>query len=358
MSNIMPNRSSIVKNYFRNSSYPLKHLIDWPRPERPPRRIPEERALTIAAGFKFEKGVLICADTEITQGWSKYRGQKIFAVTFGGKQNPGPKVAFAIAGWVPYAKRAIAVCQEHISKIHLKTPRQLTNEGIRSCIADGLEKFHRKHIYKHPHYGTDAGPSVEFLIGAWSHVTGRPSLFSTSEAVVNEVPDFGCIGIGSYFARYVGNGLYRHDLPLRKIVLLATHLLRQTKNNVPSCGQESQFMTLQVGGEMSPIADFEIATSEVYSEKFVMLFNSMLLDIGDLETDFNNTMERFKNGAMAVRAQTDIANQNHQSLIRFLLFQAQEIDARKAEKERKKTSTSSPSEPVPPPEQSGSSGQE
>jgi 20S proteasome alpha/beta subunit len=315
-----------------------------------------ERALTIAAGFSYlNGGVLLCADSELTEGDAKYSGQKIFPITFGGPQNPGPKIAFAIAGWVPHTKRAISMCKERLREAFHTNHKQLTNEGIRECIESGLDEFHRKYIFSHPFYGTDRGPSIAFVIGCWSAVTGRPSLFVTSENVVNEVHGYDCIGIGSYFARYTCSNLYAYNLPPKKIVLLAAHVLRQTKNNVPSCGKESQFLTIEVGGKMEYIAAFEITAAEVLSEKFTHLLQSLYLDIVDIDEDFAGTMKAFENAAVAVRAHTNIAIQNNLGIMRFLSFNAQRVtQERKDKKEKGKGgATSSSNEPAQPPEQSG-----
>lgn len=68
-------------------------------------------------------------------------------------------------------------------------------------------------------------------------------------------------------------------MTLREITLLATHVLHQTKKNVPNCGKESQFISLRVGGELSPVAYYEVAAGEEYSDKFTLLMNSLLFDL-------------------------------------------------------------------------------
>lgn len=302
MLRIMPNRSSIVKPYF---SYPLKHGVVYsPRPnDRLPYsgRIEASHAMTIAAGFSFVDGVLICADTEVTQSAAKYQESKISSVTFGGENNPGPKLTFAISGWFPHAKRAIAACRVAIREIFLKNPRSLDNERIRGCIEDSLAKFYRKHIFTHPQYGTEAAPSVSLIIGVWSAVTGRPSLLANYETVVNEISGFECVGIGSYFARYACSNLFHSNMTLREITLLATHVLHQTKKNVPNCGKESQFISLRVGGELSPVAYYEVAAGDEYSDKFTLLMNSLLFDLANPEKDFDETMGAVRGAAAFIR---------------------------------------------------------
>ena len=62
--------------------------------------------MTIAAGFMFDKGILLCADTQETySGVMKLQASKIFPADFAAKG--GTKVAFALTGDVAYARRAV-----------------------------------------------------------------------------------------------------------------------------------------------------------------------------------------------------------------------------------------------------------
>jgi 20S proteasome alpha/beta subunit len=259
--------------------------------------------MTIAAGFTLQNGVLICADSQMTTNSAKYSASKIFPVTFGGPNNPGPKIAFAYTGLEPHARRAFGNCQEALSKIHRESPSDLDNEGIRACIEKTLGAFHRKHIFKHPLYGTGRQdvPFVQFIIGLWSHVTGRTSLLVTNEDIVNEIYTYDCIGIGADFARYLCGYLFRHNMPLKEVTTLAIHALQQTKNNVPYCGNETLFIRLEVGGLMSGVNSFDISLEESYSDQFMMLTSRLLPDLVDGEKDFDKTMKAFEGLARAIR---------------------------------------------------------
>ena len=58
------------------------------------------KAMTIAAGLKFCDGILLCADTEQTQGSMKFAGPKIIVVS-----KPDLAVVFVLAGSVAYPLR-------------------------------------------------------------------------------------------------------------------------------------------------------------------------------------------------------------------------------------------------------------
>jgi 20S proteasome alpha/beta subunit len=101
--------------------------------------------VTIAAGFRFADGVLLCADTQITyQGIAKVSGTKILPFEF--KSN-GLKVVFSFSGNVSYAKRGIQQCVRKIAK--LQAPN-ISREDVENAISDSLNDYFQKLIYKHP----------------------------------------------------------------------------------------------------------------------------------------------------------------------------------------------------------------
>jgi hypothetical protein len=250
----------------------------------------------------------------MTTGSAKYSASKIFPVTFGSPNNPGPKIAFAYTGLEPHARRAFGNCQAAIAKIHLERPASLDNEVIRATIEKSLGDFHRKHIFKHPLYGSGRqdAPYVQFIIGLWSHVTGRTSLLVTNEEIVNEIHTYDCIGIGGDFARYICGYLYRQNMPLEEATIMAIHALRQTKNNVPYCGNETVFIRLEIGGLMTGVSSFDISLDESYSDQFMVLTSRLLPQLIDDKQDFETIMKSFQGLAKAIREDRGKARNNYE----------------------------------------------
>src|SRR5690242_15446901 len=81
--------------------HPIPKLHIVPRPLKG--RVHQQgKAVTIAAGFRFADGVLLCADTQITyEGIAKVSGTKILPFEF---KRSGVKVVFTFSGDVSYAK--------------------------------------------------------------------------------------------------------------------------------------------------------------------------------------------------------------------------------------------------------------
>lgn len=259
--------------------------------------------MTIVAGFDFSGGVLVCADTEMTDQIQKFQSSKIMTYTFGGGSSGHlpDRVIFALSGNVPYAKRAIALCADAVSDASLRTPTETTNQKIQELIEKTLLEFHDKFIYSHPLYRENGAPTVELIIGVFSHVTGRATLLSTNECAVNEVHGFDFVGMGSSFARYVAQLFWRERLTEEEAYLLATHVLQQTKQNAPNCGKKSEFILLKSGtGEMIPVWGLQTAHVENYSDQYMRLFGSLFFELADSRNTFEQALEHFRPYAMGL----------------------------------------------------------
>ena len=121
--------------------------------------------MTIAAGFRFADGLLLCADTQLTVAqFAKLSGSKIVPIDF--ESNGGSKVVFALTGSVPYAHMAIEHCRRALAA---QPPEQMASADIALTIEDTLEGFCQDHLYKHPAFERGELP-VQMLVGVWSHL--------------------------------------------------------------------------------------------------------------------------------------------------------------------------------------------
>src|SRR5436190_8464321 len=99
-----------------NKRMPIRRID--PISKRPyPLRLKSKRRpeMTIAAGFKLNDGLLICADTKITSDYQSDES-KIF---FRKSETNGSVVVVAIAGAVDYAKACATKVQEAVGGIAL-----------------------------------------------------------------------------------------------------------------------------------------------------------------------------------------------------------------------------------------------
>ncbi len=234
--------------------------------------------MTIAAGFKFSDGVLLCADTQITyQGIAKVSGTKILPFEFKGN---GSKVVFAFSGSVNYAKGGIKQCVRAISKLSA-----VSREELENAICDSLNAYFQKLIYKHPHYQLVGGPDFSLVIGLWSPKDGL-GLYETMDAVVTEVTEhdkFTITGMGGTLGRYLAGPMMGHSgYSMADISTISTHVLSEVMANVEGCGKGGEFVVLTKEGLFSSIGGYGTSHVEDVFAAFQQSINLAFLELCDL----------------------------------------------------------------------------
>jgi len=241
-----------------------------PKPLRSHRkiRLPERGLVTIAAGFPFEGGILLCADTEISNGEMKYIESKLEYHQF---SNINAKVGFAFAGSVPHAKRAIRRIVETLSLLQVE---EITQTQLVGSIEGVLEsEFDR--LRKHPTYGYRGGPDFYLLVITWTADMGLMQFASYEECLM---PSGGAsfIGAGDYFARYISETVYLPTMGIMEIIAHASHVLSQTKAHVPGCGGSSELLVIRDDdGDAAGIDFMDISLAEEFSEPFYRGLNTL-----------------------------------------------------------------------------------
>lgn len=236
---------------------------------------PEEAPVTIAAGFSFSEGVILCTDTKHTySGAMKLQSPKIFKKEY----SSGVKTAFCIVGTVRYCKMIVQKCEGAIATLEQD---KCSKVEVKTVIETILLNTFQEHIYKHPDFATRT-LSAGFLIGIWSPIDGL-GFYSTEDTAINELFGYECLGQGSYLGHYILRPLFRDNLKMEQVSLLATHVLIQVKNYDDSCGGDSQFVWLRKDGTISDVTYFDISQNESYSKWFESTTKMIFYDIPDLK---------------------------------------------------------------------------
>ncbi len=213
--------------------------------------------MTIAIGFRYSGGVLVCSDSLYTVGTLKLNGKKVFRAAVGSE-----RIVFALAGSVPFASMAIEKCLREISAIPAE---ERTKIAMRDATESVLRDVFQQHIYPHPRHGTMDGPGFELAIGAWSHIDGL-DFFYTSESAPATILDYHCLGCGHDFAHFILKSISRHPyLPLNTAASVAVHILRLVKERVSYCGGANQFAYLTKEGEMGSGSSLDLTGIEEIS---------------------------------------------------------------------------------------------
>jgi hypothetical protein len=128
------------------------------------------RILTIGAGFLYDNGLLLCADTQFTAHF-KLQGSKILRYTY----EDGSKSVFVTVGHMKYARMCVQLIHDSISGLP-KTDRSLSK--MHMILVAGVRELYQAHLFKHP---DRQDYEVQFLVGC-----GRPKTKRSDSSAQNQ----------------------------------------------------------------------------------------------------------------------------------------------------------------------------
>lgn len=226
-----------------------EHRPEVYRPKPPKKQRPRRKRVTIAAGFTFNGGLLLCADTKITCD-VKTNESKLFYRTYGDGESA---TAFAVAADdLDFATAAISECQDAIAKLNLITA---SAEEVKQAIEYALVRFHAEHLFPRPEKSEPA--DFDLLIGLW--LRGNTQLFASHYTVVNPVLDpYRCIGVGGYLAKFwIKKFLAANPPPLtlEDAAMIASYVLKTVTDYDETTGGEVELLIMKDGGEIEESCD-------------------------------------------------------------------------------------------------------
>jgi len=270
--------------------------------------------MTIAAGFRFDGGVFLCADSQVTYGGAcKTPGQKLITV----KMEPWPiKLGFAIAGDVSKAKAAI----RNIACAVQALPQNASGGQVFKAIEDA-QKVSYQSVFSHPLYVRGQGPDFQLLTCIWTPSQGS-GLLATHEDSVTEVQGYDCKGSGEYLFRYLVHDVYRDDLSLHEVITLVTHAVQEIKAYDPNVGFNSEFLVFfDDKRRFSRIAGYDIEHLENFGTLLRRSMFQILFAMSDLNSN-DDQMQRaaqlFSDNLKNLR-QRYLDDKNHRNAIGKLL---------------------------------------
>jgi 20S proteasome alpha/beta subunit len=233
--------------------------------------------MTIAAGFPYQGGILLCADTQHEGG-----ATKLFSAKIGLIDCPVGKIGFAYAGNAAFAVSAIQKCStkmRNVSKLDRMVP------GLEEVIA----REYRRTVYAHPDRNSDWQIPYSLLFAVWRK-DSQSWLFATHETTLRNVLEFQCIGIGSDVANYLIAPTYTNYLSEANAIYLATFMLSQVSLYVPGCGGPLHILVLRDNGVAEFIGPGKIAAIAESTKEFEfrsqrLLYSSLNQDMPDFMFD-------------------------------------------------------------------------
>ena len=250
--------------------------------------------MTIACGFVVRDGILLCADTLYTDGFTKEYRDKLFPWA-----RKGAAVCFALAGHDAIARMAVEDCQSALSNSKL---RRLSIADVIRTIRPVIKEVQREYVDTAP-YEERAVKTFSLLIGVASNSDESPKLFATSDAAIKPVDGFQCIGAGQHLGRYIIEPMYNPTLAISEAAILAIHTLAATKQRVDGVGGRSQFVVLR-GTQISPVVGHDVNYAEPLVLEYQKHVANLLLAIGNGELstmEFRERLNKFTIYAEQIR---------------------------------------------------------
>ena len=221
--------------------------------------------MTVALGFHCTDGVVLAADSEISNNVMKYQGDKAWIYKY-----PSDAERFELqvgivgagdASFIQYAAERIdASLGDEIQK-----RTRLTMAQVNSVIQGVVNELHHTHLYPVP--PTHDQPRVELIIGIWLGDT-RNRLAKTYLTAMTKVWNYDAVGIGSALANFIIKRFYGGRVTVSQAVFIATQVLMHVKDNVPACGGQSKVIAMFKRGDVGFIRSDTISDHEGFLKDF------------------------------------------------------------------------------------------
>lgn len=280
--------------------------------------------MTVAAGFRFNDGIILCADSEESTGTSiKVSVPKIEVI-----DKTWSKFVLTGAGDSDLVNRAFEDINDQLGA-------RLTHDGIRNVVESVMANIQDRYIY--PVQGEK--PFVQIIVG-FHTVKGADFVKVSGRASVRP-PGYEVIGYGLLHAGQLMSRLYRPGMSEPEAILLAVYLLQQTKRYVPYCGGPSRICILRLDGKVEWVSSARMLRDEHYADRFDEAFAAPFFAAvrGDVSE------EKFSDLAESVKFRLNLLRKT----IQTSFLPLRHLEGAPATPPRKKA-VKSPTPSAPPPE--------
>jgi hypothetical protein len=196
--------------------------------------------MTIAAGFRCNDGLVLCADTQLS-GYIKHDGQKLWTLP------ASERFGFAMvgAGDIVLAKAAWEATSVHVKPtMTLARMTAVVQRHFRTFYADNI---HKRSGYRAGDFG------VIFAMRASDGLR----LFTNSEKTLAPVQSYMCIGTGAELGCYLAETFHSSSFDSFYAKAFASYMLQETKRFCEACGGESVVLAMKASGPYHRTQSFE-----------------------------------------------------------------------------------------------------
>jgi len=272
-------------------SYPLKHVIHSPHKKPQPvfrpqgERLLKAKSMTIAAGVRCVDGIVICADTEHTEGEGKYEKLKIFG--------HDDWLLVSGSGWSDYIRMAFDKLYERFLQNRAKNQRD-----ARQAVEEVILSIYQENIASVFKVGEIGSPEISLIVGVRC-LDGDVALIKTAHTSVTLSYAYEAVGIGSNVFNYWAKYFFKFQKSMEITAFFSVFILQEVKSAVPGCG----------GGTVVSYMPSDLSAPRSYTNFFpggdplagfpqsavnVLLDASALLNLQSSLAIFQNTAEGLK----------------------------------------------------------------
>lgn len=211
-----------------------------PKPKRLPER--KSRSMTVAAGFRCPMGgVLLCADREEDDGYSKREIDKIYRIPVTDLQVCDVWLAGAGGGDLIRTFQS----KLHAALISAFKAGQNVFDDHEVLIQAELAAFRRQRSSDIKKYGLD------FIVVISPMRSDRvPLLYRTDKEFLTPRPEYCAVGTGQPISDYLCDRLFEYGkLESRATGILAAFILREAQNSASGVGLGSDMVFIHEGGK-------------------------------------------------------------------------------------------------------------
>lgn len=241
--------------------------------------------MTLAAGFMASDGILLCADTLVSDGYTKQYRNKLFTW-----QGNGISVCFAIAGDANIATMAADNCAMGLNALNWDSQ---SFSDVYAALASTIRYVQNDYVDKVPVEDRERS-RFYMLVGIYTTNSGH-RLYVTNNAALSPVHEFECIGSGRSIGIYVLEPSYKQSMSINDLSVLALHAFAAAKERCDGVGGRSQFLSLRKG-VISPVGEFDIESAENDVLEYRQACAALLADMANETLDnpsFERRLEKF-----------------------------------------------------------------
>jgi 20S proteasome alpha/beta subunit len=227
--------------------------------------------MTIALGLVCENGLVLSADREMTHTTTKHRGTKAHILK--GNDFEIGVVGAGSADLIIYA----------VQELERRLSSSMTVDAVRRTLESIASKIQRRHVNANP----AAQHRLDLLVGV--KTPQEIGLLNVAGTIVTFITSYRAIGFGGDLAFHILGHLYDENSrpTMAGGVILAAHVLRETKRSALYCGGESDLIVIQRGYQVAFVPENDIYTHEQTADRFMKIVRPVMLALTDINVEPN-----------------------------------------------------------------------